>query len=333
MSHDDDLRALLHDATEEVHPHGSFEDVRSGAAGSGTGGHRWWAPTLAAAAAVVLVIGGVAWFADQQQDAVPTAGPDPVSPAPPVVSGDAATGSEPRRTATVTVYYAGHTAAGPRLFAEDHQVSGVTGSDLQVAMEQAVGSVPEDPDYARLPGGEGIEVTATTDGATTTVNLSEPPARPSGTDDQAAAMAVQSLVWTADAATGTDQPVRFLVAGDPVDEVLGVPTSQPVGKNGADQTLAAVSIQSPGQGATVESGFTVTGQAATVEANVVWELRRGTTVVRQGFATAAECCTLSPYAFTVTAPPGDYTLVVHDTDESDGEGIGTTEDTKDLTLR
>ena len=333
MSHDDDLHALLHDATEEVHPRGSFEDLRAGADGSTTGGRRWLAPTIAAAAAVVLVIGGVAWFADQQQGAAPTAGPEPVSPAPPVVSGDAATGSEPRRTATVSVYYTAGTAAGPRLFAEDHRVAGVTGSDLQVAMEQAVGSVPDDPDYAPLPGGEGVEVTATTDGTTITVDLSQTLERPGGTDEEAAAMAVQSLVWTADTATGTDQPVRFLVAGEPADEVLGIPTSQPVARNGADQTLAAVSIQSPGQGAAVESGFTVSGQAATFEANVVWELRRGSTVVRQGFATAAECCTLSPYAFTVTAPPGDYTLVVHDTDESGGEGIGITEDTKTLTIR
>ena len=34
----------------------------------------------------------------------------------------------------------------------------------------------------------------------------------------------------------------------------------------------------------------------------------------------------------MTAPPGDYTLVVHDTDESDGEGLGTSQDTKDITV-
>jgi hypothetical protein len=66
---------------------------------------------------------------------------------------------------------------------------------------------------------------------------------------------------------------------------------------------------------------------------VVWELKRGDQVVRSGFTTAQECCTLSPYTFTVTATPGDYTLVVHDTDESDGEGIGTSEDTKSITVR
>ena len=76
----------------------------------------------------------------------------------------------------------------------------------------------------------------------------------------------------------------------------------------------------------------MTGRAATFEANVVWELKRGADTVRNGFTTAQECCTLAPYSFTVTAPPGDYTLVVHDTDESDGEGIGTSQDTKAITV-
>ena len=79
--------------------------------------------------------------------------------------------------------------------------------------------------------------------------------------------------------------------------------------------------------------FEVTGQAATFEANVVWELKRGEEVVRQGFTTARECCALSPYSFEVTAPPGDYTLVVHDEDASGGEGSGPVKDTKRVTVR
>jgi hypothetical protein len=83
----------------------------------------------------------------------------------------------------------------------------------------------------------------------------------------------------------------------------------------------------------VPTRFEVSGQAATFEANVVWELMAGDKVVRQGFTTAQECCTLSPYTFTVTAPAGEYTLVVHDTDESDGEGVGTSQDTKRIIVR
>ncbi len=111
-------------------------------------------------------------------------------------------------------------------------------------------------------------------------------------------------------------------------QVLGVDTTRPVQRAGADSVLAPVLDHRPAEGATVPTQFQVTGQASTFEANVVWELKQGDRVVRNGFTTATECCTLSPYTFTVTAAPGDYTLVVHDTDESDGEGVGTSEDTK-----
>jgi hypothetical protein len=51
---------------------------------------------------------------------------------------------------------------------------------------------------------------------------------------------------------------------------------------------------------------------------------------------AQECCTMAPYSFTVDvpagAPPGDYTLVVHDEDMSGGEGFPPFRDTKRLTL-
>ena len=63
----------------------------------------------------------------------------------------------------------------------------------------------------------------------------------------------------------------------------------------------------------------MSGLAAAFEANVQWELMQGGTVVKKGFTTAEECCTMAPYSFTVDAPPGDYTIVVHDEDAS-GEG-------------
>jgi hypothetical protein len=68
---------------------------------------------------------------------------------------------------------------------------------------------------------------------------------------------------------------------------------------------------------------------------VQWELLRDGAVVRRGYTTARECCTLSPYTFRVTAAPGTYTLVVHDEDVSGGEGGaggGTTSDTKTFTV-
>jgi hypothetical protein len=74
----------------------------------------------------------------------------------------------------------------------------------------------------------------------------------------------------------------------------------------------------------------VKGSASAFEATVQWELLRDGTVVKHGFATARECCTLSPYTFRFSAPPGDYTLVVHDEDVSGGEGTGRSSDSKQI---
>jgi hypothetical protein len=81
---------------------------------------------------------------------------------------------------------------------------------------------------------------------------------------------------------------------------------------------AKLFISTPAGGATVSSPFTVSGKAAAYEGNVQWELEQGSTVVRRGFTTTKVCCTLSPYSFTVEAPPGTYTLVVHDEDVGEG---------------
>jgi hypothetical protein len=148
-----------------------------------------------------------------------------------------------------------------------------------------------------------------------------------------AALAVQQLVYTAQAVAHERLPVTFLLEGRPAATLLGEPTDRPVAAAAADDVLSSVSVISPANGETVTSPFTVRGNAAAFEANVQWELRRGSAVIRRGFATAAECCTLSPYSFTVEAPPGDYSLVVHDEDVSDGEGNPPTQDTKRLTIR
>jgi len=70
--------------------------------------------------------------------------------------------------------------------------------------------------------------------------------------------------------------------------------------------------------------------ASAFEGTVQWELQKGDTVVERGYATTKECCTLSPYTFRFSAPPGDYTLVVHDEDPSGGEGTGTSSDSKQI---
>jgi hypothetical protein len=327
---DDDLRHALDDATSEVHPRGDFADIRYRLADEPPAARRWAAPAMAAAAAIALVLGGVTWFAQHQQRTAPTAEPadtgghDPVTRTTPQSVG---------RTATLPTYFVGDTAAGPRLFSEQHVVDDVHGTDLAAAVQEVVGRGPIDPDYHRWTASDALVASAESDGATVTIDLSEQLPRPTGMGEEEATVTLQSLVWTADRVVGQDLPVRFTVGGAPVESLLGVPTTEPLTKQSADQVMSTVQVTTPTQGEVVPTEFTVEGQASTFEANVVWELKQGDRVVRHGFTTAAECCTLSPYSFTVTAPPGDYTLVVHDTDESDGEGVGTSQDTKAITVQ
>jgi Immunoglobulin-like domain of bacterial spore germination/Sporulation and spore germination len=325
MSNDSDLRRLFDDAVSDVHPEGGTDEIRSRARRPSA--MRWLPITVAAAAATAVVIAGGAWLAQRHP------GSNPPVAGPGTTDTTASSGPAAGHPVDATVYYVGSTAAGPRLYPEVRRVADATDSDLQVAVDEALSGTPNDPDYQNAFKALGLTATATADSDAVTIDLSGAATRPSGMDDKTAEAAVQSLVRTADAAAKSTQPVTFTVAGAPVASVLGVPTDAPVAPAGDDSILATVLIDSPAQGATVPTRFTVTGRAATFEANVVWELKRGDATVRNGFTTAQECCTLTPYSFTVNAPPGDYTLVVHDTDESDGEGIGTSQDTKDITVQ
>jgi hypothetical protein len=324
MSPDSDLRRLLDDAVSDIHPEGSVEEIR--ARSRRPSAMRWVPITIAAAAATAVVIAGGAWLAQRQ----PASNPPAASPG--TTGSSTVPDAAPGRTVDATVYYVGATAAGPRLFPEARTVQDTTASDLQVAVDEALTGTPKDPDYQNPFKALGVTAEATSDNGVVTIDLSDPLPRPAGMNDQTAQAALQSLVRTADAAARSTQPVTFTVSGSQVADVLGEPTDSPVVPAGDDSALATVLIESPAQDATVPQTFIVKGRAATFEANVVWELKRGDATVRNGFTTAGECCTLSSYSFTVTAPPGDYTLVVHDTNESNGEGIGTSQDTKDITV-
>jgi hypothetical protein len=315
--HDREIRALLDDAVAGVEPGYGLDAIRSRTV---VARRRPW--VLAAGAAVLATAATIA--------AVMVLG-DPGATNRPAGPADGA--SQRPAGPAVGVYFVGDSGAGLRLFREVHAVP-AAGSSVDGAVEKAVTGAARDTDYrSPWPAGTTFE-RAQLSGGVLSVDLSGPVAdRPAGMSEADAQVALQQLVYTAQSAVQRTLPVTFLLDGRPADTVLGISTRQPVPRRSADDVLAQVSVSSPADGATVSSPFTVEGEAAAFEANVQWELMRGDTVVRQGFTTAAECCTLSPYEFTVQAPPGDYTLVVHDEDVSEGEGGAPPQDTKRVTVR
>jgi hypothetical protein len=350
MNDDDALRRLLEEAVSDIEPHDSLSSIHARTKVRSMSSKRSWllgaGTAVAATAATVVAVavlsdGGTAddpGFAGPtvtsdggpSEAAEPTATQQP-SPTEPAPDGDA----------TVPVYYLGDTPQGPRLFREFHRVP--AGDLLSTAVAAAVGRSPddspmrpEDPDY-RSPWPANTWASAEVTGDIITVELGGDPQgslrqRPAGMSAREAQLAVEQLIYTAQAVVQERTPVQFLLYGERTDMLLGVPVSEPLTQSAAEDVLAQVWIITPADGQEVTTPFDVEGLAAAFEATVVWELRDGDRVVEEGFTTARECCTMAPYSFRVSAPPGEYTLVVQNTDPSAGEGPGVWEDTKQVTV-
>ena len=341
---DEGIRRLLDDAVSHIEPHDSLGSIHARTKVSSMKRKQSW--FLGAGAAVAAVAATVVAVTVLSGDGTP----DPRDPvAGPTSSADAdpSTTPSPEESAspdvstpamqTVPVYYAGDTSRGVRLYREFHRTEAIGDDPVTAAVNEAVSTEPDDQDYrTSWPTGTAA---ARVRGAGTpdvlTIDISSAGqirTRPSGMSQEEAQIAVEQLIYTAQAADQSRKPVQFLLDGGRTDQLLGVPTSEPLSQGDAVDVLAQVWVIDPAEGAEVSAPFTVSGLAAAFEANVVWELRQGDTVVKSDFTTAEECCTMAPYSFEVTAPPGEYTLVVQDTDPSGGEGPAPWQDTKRITI-
>jgi hypothetical protein len=315
-TNDHDIRALLDDAVADVEPRRGLDEISSR---TGRSRRSWVWGTAGAVVATAAVIAAVSLVSLPGTNA--GGGGDDAGPA---------REGSPK---SVTVYFVGHTGQGQRLFGESREFGGRPDA-LAWALTNVVQGNALDPDYTSAwPQGTTVR-SARRVGSLLEVDLAGPvSARPGAMSQPTANVAVQQLVRTAQDVSGTRLPVRFLHDGHTAATLLGTSTAQPVDRSVDDMTLAPVYISSPTDQEIVDSPFTVTGQASAFEGNVQWELKQGGTVVRRGFTTAEECCTLSPYSFKVSAPPGTYTLVVHDEDVSEGEGSPPSSDTKQVRVR
>jgi hypothetical protein len=356
---DDDLRALLDDAVSDVDPPPALHHIQARTHTQSSSQkvvpmnnkRPWIFAAVGAVAATAATLVAVTVVTDD--DPVTTSGPadSPSASAtakeseePTAEPSDEAT-DEPStapagETTSVPVYYVGDTRGSVRLFREFHRLEKETVAAAQVsgALTEALTDSALDPDYrSDWPEGtslSGVTIDGTSADDVVWIDLADQGLRdrPSGMSKEQAEMAVEQLIHTAQAVLQQRQPVQFLLDGDRTDMVLGVPTSEPLAAGAPMEVQAPVWIISPQEGDTVGRTFTVDGRGAFFEANVSWQLLQDGQVVDEGFATAEEGMTLSPYSFEVTAEPGDYVLRVYDADMSGGEGNGEAEDTKQITV-
>ena len=302
------------------------------------------AATAATVAGVTVLSGDGTSSSTQPEVAAPAPAGSGKEAVPTDEASPAAGASPATGTRTVSVYYVGETSRGPRLYREFHRVQ--AGPDvLYAAISEALSTTPDDSDYRTdWPEATAADVGFDGAGADGEVSLvlrndsTDLRVRPAGMTPEQAELAVQQLVYTAQAAIQTRAPVQFYLERQGstdrrTDTILGIPVSEPLAEGDASGVLAQVWVVDPAEGAELSAPFEVSGLAAAFEAQVEWRLIQGDRVVKAGFTTAEECCTMAPYSFDVTVPAGDYTLVVSDTDPSGGEGFAPWQDTKRITIR
>jgi spore germination protein GerM len=361
MNHDqDDLSALLRDAmreeTSHVVPSGdALAKIRSRVA-TRRGRFGWFLrPAVAASALVAALLGGtgigflLAGEDTQIIGPTRTAGPTPSvsapaspsstskgsppsSPGPTSGSGTTAA-PPPSRSFAAPVYWLGDTDGQLKLYREYFSVP--SGTDKgRAALTAMLEHEPYDGDYLAVwPRGTRV-LGLDRAGGVATVNLSAEALRKHA-PPETAEMAVQQLVWTL---TGADQDgaerLRLLVDGQPVRDLWGSGLSvvDPVGRSTGLDVLANVWITDPPDGATVGRTVKLAGQATVFEANVTIQVRQGSTLIRDTFATASLGAPgRGEWSKTLTLPPGSYEIKAFEASAQDGRPLAV--DTKSVTVR
>lgn len=286
---------------------------------------------LAVGGAVVgtaAVITGIAWAggafdtADEPSPAAtstptPSELTDSASPSP---TDEAAPAEE---TFTLGLYFVGAGEGPPVLFREFQEVSGT--DPVQAALLGISQGAPEDPDYTTLASGLSV-AGASVGSDAITVELGEASReRPGDMSGEEAELALQQVVWTAQAAAQERLPLRFEVGGEPADQVYGVPTTEPVRAGDQLEVLSLVSLTEPSERQQVQGGsLAVEGRANSPEANVPWQVTRDGEVVDEGFFTAEGWMDrLYPFSGEIDVSgldSGEHVLRVSTDDPSGGEG-------------
>jgi hypothetical protein len=338
---DGGLRRLLSDAVSDVEPGDRLEQIRTSVRSdqkvvpmSSTRPWLYAATGVVATAAVIGVIayatGAVPGGDSSDSPGVANHGTTSPSPTDPGTPSSDVTSAPPvtptAGTQAYAVYYVGDNPAGkPVLFREFHRGATSTPTDAQAL--QDLQSLPLDPDY-RTPWHAGDLTSAALDSGAGVIDValgtSSVHDRPTGMSPAYAQAAIQQVIYTVQAAFQKRLPVQFTLNGNPIDQVLGVPTSEPLAQGKVLDTLSLMSISDPNQEAKVSGQLTVTGVNNGFEASVLVYLEAGGKKydVTPGMATGWGPGRLYPWTVTLDltkVQPGQYTLVAQNDDPS-GQG-------------
>jgi hypothetical protein len=345
------LSHLISDAVSDVEPQEALTEIRNRTKVTSMTARRPWlyavGGAVVATAATVAVVAAVSGSPNAAEEPGPATSQSPTEQSVPTEESEPTQSEEtpsseapsPTTEATLPSYFARDTPQGVRLTREFSSVAGDIDPPRD-AVRIAVFGRALDPDYRSLwPSGSNVGAVSASGEAITVDLLGDLGDRPAAMTQEDAELALQQVVYTAQAIIGQGRlPVRITLNGASTDQVLGVPTSEPLMNAPENETLALVSVSSLSEGETVRDRFVVSGVANSFEATVPWEIRDGDRVVARGFATAEGWMDkLYPWTTQVNVSklsPGTYTFAAMTDDPSGGaEGAGPTEDTKTIVVK
>ena len=189
----------------------------------------------------------------------------------------------------VKLYFVADSPRGFKLFSEEQLSSDFYDLNLQVISDLVSGKVaPLDPDYVNLWGGSNTVNSVNVKDSVATVDLG---AISLNVGAEAEQRAIDQIVWTLTEIAPEVKSVAFTVDGKTVESFAGhVDTTAQFVRAIDYEVLNPIQISSLDEGAEVISPLVISGQACTFEANVVWKLLQGDTVVKEGFTTATSGC-------------------------------------------
>ncbi|NEA35847.1 Gmad2 immunoglobulin-like domain-containing protein [Streptomyces sp. SID13031] len=220
----------------------------------------------------------------------------------------------------VRIYWLGKVVgnkSGPdyRLYSTWTQVKGQPAAEALQLM--ATPKVSNDPDY--ISPWEGATVASVR--YTKSLIMVDFDKLPTATlEPDMADMAAQQLVYTVQAALQHTAPVQITERGRATSDLFGViDTTTPLSRAQASNVQALVWIESPENNQTLKQPFTVTGTAATFEAQVDWKATNlKTNAVVKNYTNTKEGQKFSPYAFSPKLGSGEWLIEVYLTSPEDG---------------
>lgn len=340
------LRRALQEDAQQVRPgdrlHGILGAAHEAGTVTSTAPHRRRLLPVAAAAAVAVIAGGV-WWSQTGDTPGPTpatsgptvTGPATTPPTSPIPTGSSTSGpSLPASTVNLPVYFLGpigDAKGTARLFREflpaKLPAQASYADRAKAALTLALDAQPFSNTDGYLQPWSGESITSVEYAPEVIrVDLATPGNPSAVVGAENTRLAVQQLVWTAQAAIGKGNiPVRFTVQGQPARLFGSISTEQDFTRPAASESwrdLAPIWVTAPARDATLPAGSPVVakGEATVFEANVSWELRKDTMALRSGTAMASIG---APERGSYSIPlgrlsPGRYTLRVWEVSAKDG---------------